>query len=137
MFGRRASGKASNGEVERSPEKMHGTDLAVKAGSEHRKDAIDLGQYPPEAGHGFLVVGGQRGVLVKCRYGIWNLNRLGINRYVDTESSQAAHGFVVEVRHGHGFQGEPFLPPVTQLDDKLVIAKVEVDLECAVLIGYG
>ena len=100
-FGPRRSGtarEARHREVEAAPEEMDRADFADKARGKLLQDAVGLHEDPPETMSCIRIVRGVDDVFSEGD-GMLQLHRRGMNGHVDTEGSQAALIFAVELRN--------------------------------------
>src|ERR1700730_6940265 len=94
----RTTGKAGDGQIKGSPEKMYWARFAYESRTKLRKHSTDLHQNAPKPLRVFGIIGCV--FLIVLKWGsIWHFDRRGPDGYRHPKRSQGGHRFLIKVSH--------------------------------------
>ena len=114
---------------------MRGARLAEEARAKDVEHAIGLHELAPERIRGSRIVACMHAILLE-RDRAFDLHRHGPDTHVDIERTERAHHGRVELRGRHGAERDALLAGIAGVQDELVGAEIEIDLQRAVAIGH-
>jgi len=120
--------KARDRQIERSPEKMYGTDLAVEAGGESLEEGVGQNEGAPKACDGIFIVAGMNGIAIEAN-GIGHLDRHRINLGFHAQRRQGAKIFAEEISDRNLLQTERPRFADALSKDGFVGDEIEFDIE--------
>src|SRR3954470_7716402 len=114
---------------------MRGAGLADEPSTENIEYAVSLHELLPERLHGGRIVVCLHAVLIE-RDRAFDFTRHGPDVHIDIERTQRRYHGSVERRSRYRRQRDTLLARVAGVQDELMGAEIEVDLQRAVAIGH-
>src|SRR5436305_12942986 len=122
-------GETGDGEIKTAPEKMHRTAFPAETRAEILKHAIGLDENTPKAIRMIAIIRAVRFIALK-RNRLLDFVRRRVNGHRQLQFSQRFHHRAVKICDRSRPQFDRASPAIAAVVARLVIDKIETDLEC-------